>query len=38
MAQKGIELLKARIRGDNRPVQTVVCPVRLVCRGSCGRL
>ena len=37
MAQHGIELLRARIGGDTRPPQTIVCPVRLVCRGSCNR-
>ena len=37
MARAGIELLRGRIHGDNRPPQAVVCPVKLVCRGSCGR-
>ncbi len=36
MARQGIELLRARIHGDPRAPQTVVCPVHLVCRGSCG--
>ena len=36
MAKAGIELLRARIHGDDRPPQTVVCPATLVCRGSCG--
>lgn len=35
MARRGIELLRARIHGDDRPPQTIVCPVELVCRGSC---
>ena len=35
MARRGVELLIARIDGDDRPPRTVVCPVRLVCRGSC---
>ena len=37
MARQGLELLQARMLGDNRPVQTIVCPVRLVCRGTCHR-
>lgn len=37
MAGSGIDLLRARIHGDDRPAQTVVFPVRMVCRGSCGR-
>lgn len=36
MARQGVELLRARIHGDSRPPQSVVCPVGLVCRGSCG--
>ena len=36
MARQGIELLRDRIHGDARPPQSVVCPVRLVCRGSCA--
>lgn len=35
MARQGVELLRARIHGDDRPPQTVTCPVSLVCRGSC---
>ena len=35
MARRGIELLRARIHGDDRPPQSVICPVHLVCRGSC---
>lgn len=35
MARQGIELLRARIHGDDYPARSVVCPVRLVCRGSC---
>ena len=35
MARKSIELLRDRIQGDDQPPQTVVCPVRLVCRNSC---
>ena len=38
MARQGIELLRARIHGDPRMPQTVVCPVHLICRGSCGRM
>ena len=37
MAHAGIDLLRARIHGDDRPPRTVVRPVRLVCRGSCGK-
>ena len=37
MARRGIELLRSRIHGDPRPPQTVVCPVKLVCRASCGK-
>lgn len=37
MARQGIELLRARIHGDTRPPQGIVCPVRLVCRGSCAQ-
>ena len=36
MARQGVELIRARIHGDARPPQTVINPVRLVCRGSCG--
>lgn len=35
MARQGIELLRSRIHDDDRPPQGIVCPVRLVCRGSC---
>ena len=37
LARSGIELLRRRIHGDAQPPRTVVCPVSLVCRGSCGR-
>lgn len=37
LARKGIELLRDRIQGDDRPPQTIMCPVRLVCRNSCQR-
>ena len=37
MAHAGIDLLRARIHGDDRPPRTIVRPVRLVCRGSCGK-
>ena len=35
MAREGIDLLRDRIHGDDRPPRHIVCPVRLVCRGSC---
>lgn len=35
MARAGIELLRQRIHGDDQPPRTVVCPVEMVCRGSC---
>ncbi len=35
MARKSIELLRDRIQGDDRPPETIVCPVRLICRNSC---
>ena len=35
MARTSMELLRERIQGDNRPPQTIVCPVHLVCRNSC---
>ena len=38
MATRGIDLLRERIHGSTLPPKTIVCPVRLVCRGSCGRL
>lgn len=37
IAQQGFDLLRARINGDDRPPQTIVLPVHLVCRGSCKR-
>lgn len=37
IAQEGINLILSRIQGDDRPPQTIVCPVRLVCRGSCKK-
>ena len=37
MARQGIELLRNRIHGDDRPPQTVVCPVCVVCRDSCRK-
>lgn len=36
MAARGIDLLRERIHGSTQPPQTIVCPVRMVCRGSCG--
>ena len=38
MARRGIDLLRSRIHGDDRPPQSVVCPVHFICRGSCKRL
>ena len=38
MAEKCIELLKARIHNDTSSPRTIVCPVHLQCRGSCKRL
>ena len=35
VARQGIDLLRDRIHGDKRPPQSIVCPVQLVCRGSC---
>ena len=35
MARQGIDLLRSRIHGDPQPPRIVVCPVRLVCHGSC---
>ena len=35
IARSGIDLLRKRIHGEDLPVQTIVYPVRLVCRGSC---
>ncbi len=37
MAQKGIELLRRRIHGDDSPAQTVIFQPHVVCRGSCGK-
>lgn len=36
MALQGFSLLRSRIHGDDRPAQTIVCPMQLVCRGSCA--
>ena len=36
MARQGINLLRDRIHGDDQPPRAIVCPVDLVCRGSCG--
>ena len=36
MAEQGIDLLRERIHGSTRPPQTIICPVRMVCRGSCN--
>lgn len=35
MARKSIELLRDRIQGDDQPPQTIICPVKIVCRNSC---
>ena len=37
MARQAIDLLRARIHGDDQPPQNVICPVQLVCRSSCKR-
>lgn len=37
IARQGLDLLRARIHGDERPPQAIMCPVQLVCRGSCRR-
>jgi len=37
MAREGMALLHARIEGDTSPIKTILCPVSLVCRGSCHR-
>ena len=37
MARQAIDLLRDRIHGDDRPPQSIVCPVRLICRSSCKR-
>ncbi len=36
MARAGVRLLRDRIHGDTQPPVRIVCPVRLVCRDSCG--
>lgn len=35
IARRGMELLRDRIQGDDRPPKTIVCPVTLMCRNSC---
>ena len=35
MAERGIDLLRERIHGSDQPPKTIICPVRMVCRGSC---
>ena len=35
MAQRSIELLRSRIQGNDRPPQTIICPVKMICRNSC---
>ena len=37
MARQGIDLLRERIHGSSQPRKTIICPVQMVCRGSCGR-
>lgn len=37
IAQKGMEVLRDRINGDDQPPRTIVCQVRMVCRDSCGK-
>ena len=37
MVEQGIELLLERIHGSNQPPKTIICPVEMVCRGSCGK-
>lgn len=37
MARRCVELLRARIHRDTCPPSTIVCPVFLQCRGSCGK-
>lgn len=37
MARRCLELLRVRIHRDPCPPSTIVCPVFLQCRGSCGR-
>lgn len=36
MAAEGVRLLIERIHGDTSEAKKIVCPVRLICRGSCG--
>lgn len=36
IARQGMELLHSRVNGDDRPLQHIVCPAKLICRGSCG--
>ncbi|MEG1776510.1 MAG: LacI family DNA-binding transcriptional regulator [Clostridia bacterium] len=35
VARAGIDLLRSRIHGDAQPPQTLLFPVKLVCRGAC---
>lgn len=35
IAKQSISLLQTRINGSDEPPQTVVCPVSIVCKGSC---
>lgn len=37
IAQRGVALLRDRINGDERPPETIVCKVHMVCRESCGK-
>ena len=37
MAEQGIDLLRERIHGSNHPPKTIISPVQMVCRGSCGK-
>lgn len=36
MASEGVRLLIERIHGDTSAPKSIVCPVKLICRGSCG--
>ena len=36
MALQGFNLLRDRIHGNTHPPKSIVCPVTLVCRGSCS--
>lgn len=36
MVSEGVRLLIERIHGDTSAPKKIVCPVKLVCRGSCG--